>query len=503
MSDSEENYYNLRSRRVERSNPATSQAQTSTPIRRLPPRFDQISRTIQGATQFFRELSNRVDQNISVQHLSTLFPSLEDPSIFFMMNQQPGVYNKEIADLMTNNIPKFELSSSANPALHLRSFIKSCENVLSLFQEDDEPSKQEFFKLIKFRLGYDVLERITLDKFESIQDLEAHLRSICHLKLNKGRLLNEIRNERQHNNEDVSHFVERLRKLIAQGRSEYTNDREFEREAIHTLKNAVKSELISIKLMDSNNDRFEDLAEVAINRDSELHQRSYNITKTESSKSQELIHELMQKIKDLETKQTATIQHIREEPRLRPRPPNRLAYNTPFRPSQKYCNYCKRSGHIIDECRSRDRNNQRNGHNQNQSPTRNYERPNYPHNRHFINQNNRQHSYRNQQNNNPQQSDSRNYSYNQSHGRNHNYRSNSPESRNINTQNTPPTCIRCNQPGHKSNNCYEIICSICKQIGHSHSQCQQNRRVHFLKTENCEHCNQQQAYEQNQTSENE
>lgn len=278
---------------------------------------------------------------------------------------QPPAYNKEMADLMATNIPKFELNSSSNPALDLRSFIKACENVLNLFPEDDERAKEEFFKLIRFRLGYNVQERLTMDKFESLNGLETHLRSVCHLKLNKGKLLNEIRHEKQHNNEDVSHFVERLRKLIAQGRSEYTNDKEFEREAIHSLKNSVKNELISIKLLDSTTDKFEELAEIAIKRDSELHQRSYKATKSESSESQDLIKELIQKIQNLEAKQTASIQHIRQEPRfIRNNDKNR--YNGPSRSPQRpqsYCSFCRRPGHDISECRSKNQNFHRGNYN--------------------------------------------------------------------------------------------------------------------------------------------
>lgn len=501
MSDSDEDYYNLRSRRVEKHNrihigrTSTSQAQTSTPVRSSPPqlRAQELIRTIRKSTQYFRELSNQVDQNISVQHCTTLFPNLANSSVNLTMVNPPAmIYNKEIAELMTNNIPKFELNSSANPALELRSFIKSCENVLNLFTEDNVAAHAEFFKLIKFRLGYDVLERITVDKFETIAELETHLRSICHLKLNKGRLLSEIRHERQLSDEDVSHFVERLRKLIAQGRSEYPNDKEFEREAIHTLKNSVKNELISIKLMDSASNKFEELAEIAINRDSELHQRSYSITKSDSNVSPDVINELVQKIKNLEAKQTASIQHIREEPRLRTKSPNRYG-NVPFRPpsrARSYCNYCKRPGHNINECRSRNRNQnyQRNGFNQNYTQPRNFEGPNYTQNRQYQSREYQEPDY----NNNPR-TFSRNYSNNQP--RNYNSRSSSPEARNynytnnINSGNIPITCIRCNQNGHKSNNCYELICSVCKQFGHIHSQCQQStthRRVHFLNSGNCE-----------------
>lgn len=506
MSDSDESYIELRSRRVNKhsipvKSPTTSITRTSTPVHSLSPSLENISRSIQESTRFYKELSNRVDRAdriISVQNFSTLFPSLVDPSIHFIMEPpHPPVYNKEIADLMATNIPKFELDSSTNPALELRAFIKSCENVLNLFP-DNEEANEEFFKLIKFRLGYNVQERVTIDKFESLQDLETHLRSVCHLKLNKGKLLSEIRHERQLHNEDVSHFVERLRKLIAQGRSEYSNDKEFEREAIHTLKNSVKSELISIKLMDSKANKFEELAEIAINRDLELHQRSYNITKPEKNVSQDLINDLIQKIKNLEAKQTANIQHIRQESRFNTNPPKNT-YNGSSRLIQRspYCGYCQRSGHDISECRSKNRNNQRNFDHTN-----------------FKNSNNRQNYYpqsgnnlrsrsyspvfvprndyqrynfaRNSQNQHSPQQDYRNAGYSRNHSSNfnENYQErNDQRYTNQHFRNNPITCVRCNQSGHKSNSCYEIICSICKQFGHTHSQCQQSsnhRRVQFI-----------------------
>lgn len=507
MNTKNENFYELRSRRVELSeihparraqNPEPENIEypnrTSTP--NLDPRFDGISKSIQDTSKFFQDFSGVIDKNLSVQNISSLFDlsaTMEEP--------RAPIYNKELADLMANNIPKFELNSSNNPALELRSFINACENVLNLFPDNDN-TKIEFFKLIKFRLGYNVQERITQDNFENTKDLETHLRSICHIKLNKGKLLNEIRHERQHHNEDVSHFVERLRKLIAQGRSEYARDTEFEREAIHTLKHSVKNELISIKLMDSVTDKFEELAEIAINRDSELHQRSYNTSKTDSTASQDLINELIQKIKNLEAKQPVTVQHIRHEPNFRTQNPNRFVAgnNLPQR-SVLFCNYCKRRGHEINECRSKNSSINRNYNNhrssgynnsnlsRNQQTRRNFgtQNTNNSQNRN-ISPNRRYSSPVFSQGNHhrPHEDNYRNYNSSQ-HG-NHSLQ---PNQRNEmqNQQNGPIICIRCNEQGHKSNNCYEIICRTCKQIGHSYEQCPQStnqRRVHFLNSEHSE-----------------
>lgn len=308
MNEPQGNFIKLRNRNIPKLVPPTKKIETSTPIKKSPPNLENLRHSVQESTKFLRELSNNVDNNLS---------SLESVISSKMTCQPTTIYNKELADLMATNIPKFNLNSGNNPALGLRSFIKSCENVLNLFDPDDEDVVTEFFKLIKFRLGYDVQERLTIEQFDDIQSLENHLRSVCHLKLNKGKLLSEIRHEKQHFNEDVSNFVERLRKLIAQGRSEYPKDKEFEKEAIHTLKNSVKNELISIKLMDSDSNKFEELAELAINRDSDLHQRAYRTSKPNDSVSQDLVNELLQKIKKLEEKQTATIQHIRQEQKFK------------------------------------------------------------------------------------------------------------------------------------------------------------------------------------------
>lgn len=493
MSESNNNFIQLRSRTIEKPNSETQNIypRASSPIEK--PRsqlvLENINKSIRESTQFYKELSNRVDKSIAAQNCSTLFSNLSDPAISYIMTNAPAtVYNKDIAELMATNIPKFDLSPDTNPALELRSFIKSCENVLSLFDPDDDENIEEFFKLIKFRLGYNVQERLTIDKFENMQDLETHLRSVCHLKLNKGKLLSEIRHERQNHNEDVSHFVERLRKLIAQGRSEYTNDKEFEKEAIHTLKNSVRNELISIKLMDSKTNKFEELAEIAINRDSELNQRAYNTSKTENRENQELINKLMQKIKDLELKQSASIHHIRQEPRLKSIPMNK--YNVPSRTPQRsnlICAYCKKSGHHINDCRKRNRNLQNNF-----SYTNNYDTTNkYKNVSHNLNHRNYQptqnQDYRakNQENMRP----SENYYQNQYRPpNNYKFRNQSTEINPV-QDNRIITCVRCNQPGHKSNNCFEIMCSNCRGIGHSNNQCIQNsttRRVHFT---NCEQCN--------------
>lgn len=491
---SKSNYLQLRSRQIPKDSifeiePGTSQPfDTSTPTRNQPPSIEQLRESVQQSTHFLRELSNQVDKNISVQHCTTLIPQSENSSRLYNMNHQ--TYNKELADLMATNIPKFELNTSTNPALQLRSFIKSCENVLNLFPcEENEEVTDEFFKLIWFRLGYDVQERITMDKFESLEDLECHLRSICYLKLNKGRLLNEIRHERQQHNEDVSHFVERLRKLIAQGRSEYAKDKDFEREAIHTLKNCVKNELISIKLMDSTSNKFEELAEIAINRDLELHQRNYN-TKPETNISQEMLNDLIQKIKTLETNQTAKVQNIRQEPLKR----NFLKNTNASQKMDSFCNYCKRVGHFTNDCRTKRRDyqqrfNQSQGSNTrygNQAPLRNFRNNNSFHNqnRNFSQArqvyNSHERSY-NPRNTYSQPMNTLPRNYNSQGMPTQSYQTQHPSFRNLGPDNV--ICVRCNQPGHKSNNCYEIICRNCKQLGHSNSQCQQNsshRRVHFL-----------------------
>lgn len=509
MNDTGEHFIELRSRKVQKENkPVTTQQyceKTSTPLSSPQPRVEQLRKSIQEAGSYFRELSNIIDQSAP----GTSFLENRNQSISKVMTQ---TYNKELADLMATNIPKFDLDSSSNPALELRSFIRACENVLNLFNLTDEEDNAEFFKLIRFRLGYNVQERITQDKFKDLQDLEAHLRSICHLKLNKGKLLREIRHERQHPNEDVSSFVERLRKLIAQGRSEYSNDKEFEREAIHTLKNAIRNELISIKLLDSNTNNFEELAEIAINRDSELHQRSYNVSKSENlasqdvvnnlfqkikkleatqnennhrranNASQDLLNDLIQKMKNLEAKQTASIQNIRYEPRFRFRSPNR--FYTPHKQQQSpFCNYCKRSGHHIEECRTKARNDKSNNH-------RSFPRSNAYNNQqrpgNYISSGNRPHTdygykqpenpFKQPSNHNTNRNDTPNYNRpQQSYGHS--------SQNNYDTRNESVTCVRCKQQGHKSNNCYEIICSVCKEIGHAHTQCKQNstsRRVHFL-----------------------
>lgn len=508
MNNSEKHFINLRSRKIPRPVPeataTTSQPQTSTPNRSPDESLGNLGKSVRDTTQFLREISSDIDGNLSI-----LFPHLSRSCISPLRMAEQGVfYNKELASLMTTNIPKFQLNSGNNPALELRSFIKSCENVLSLFDPQDEETKEEFFKLIKFRLGYDVQERLTVDKFEDIQSLENHLRSVCHLKLNKGKLLSEIRHERQQYNEDVSHFVERLRKLIAQGRSEYPNDREFEREAIHTLKNSVKNEFISIKLMDSNTNKFEELAEIAINRDSDLHQRAYKTSKTTEPASQDLINKLMEKIKILEDKQAATVQHIRHEPRFRAKSPYRV--NNPQRSPNRniiFCNYCKRSGHHINDCRTKNRNqgyNNPNSYNSNQyRNNRNHSPRTYsPHNgrnsqhqydtNHYSHNNrcnrdyensNYERNFQNQNNHSPDR-DSRNQPMNSNRPQENSNR----YAQNLHQENRGSTnCLRCNQPGHKSNNCYEIICRNCKQIGHAHNQCLQNspaRRVHFTQ---CDH----------------
>lgn len=506
MSDSESFYHDLRSRRVPKENNtnlvSTSQLfsnLTSTPLgspENSSGNVENIRRTIQESAQLLRDISHLVDQNTSAQNITSLLSDSFKDSL--LKTNMANVYNKELADLMATNIPRFELNSS-NPSLQLRSFINACENVLSLFEGNN--IKEEFFRLIKFRLGYDVQERITIEKFESINQLETHLRSICHLKPNKGKLLNEIRHEKQHNNEDVSHFVERLRKLIAQGRSEYQKDPDFEREAIHTLKHSIKNELISFKLMDSDIVKFEDLAEIAINRDCELNQRSYHSLKSEEITSKEIINELVEKIKNLEIKQAASIQHIRREPRPSVKSHNKYeTSNRNHRRNTDFCHFCNRPGHSINDCRSKNHHEPRRfDMNRNQSfqkmssgrmysPSRNIglQSQNYHRNRDYYSN-----SYNNPSQNYNQytRQSEQPVSYQPQRFQNNVNREVTPNYENSNRNYTEESviCVRCNKEGHKSNNCFEIICRTCKQLGHSQEQCPRNngqRSVRFTDNSN-------------------
>lgn len=434
---------------------------------------------VREATSLLQSLDiNSSDKYIPVQNLSSLYDSDSDNS----HDMPHQVYNKELAEIMMANIPKFDLNSTENPAMQLRSFIKACRNVLDLYT-DNAQANSDFFKLIKFRLGYNVQERITKHDITTLQNFEDHLRSICHIKLNKGKLLTEIKNERQHASEDVSHFVERLRKLIAQGRSEYANDKEFEKEAIRTLKNSVKNELISIKLMDSLTDKFEELAEIAINRDSELHQRSYNTSNTQNSapsnETQKILHELLDKIRNLENQKSATIQHIQHETRFRSNSPFG-SRNPPQRPISisKFCNYCRRSGHDIKECRRRNSNNANRNRNRNFNNSHGYPQQNQYSNRNYQHNQNNYHNPPNTYNKSPNsyQNSPNNY------GNSSNTYQNSPRPHTNNpNQQGPARCLRCNEEGHKSVDCFAIICSICRQIGHTNAQCNNSnsRRVHF------------------------
>lgn len=409
----------------------------------------QLRKSINDTTHLIQELNSLLDDNM---------PLPQEPS-----------YNKDMAELMSKNIPKFELSSNTNAAMQLRSFLKACENILSLFP-DLPQVKKEFFNLIKFRLGYDVQERVTKKEFTTLKELEDHLRSICHIKLNREQLLTKIRNERQNHIEDVSTFVERLRKLIAQGRSEYPDDKEFGKEAIRTLKQGVKNELIGIKLLDCSSNEFDELADIAITRDSELNQRNNN-KKNDISSSNDLISELLEKMKALEAGQNATVQHIRET-RYRPNSPNR--FRSPSRSpnrSEKNCHLCKKPGHFMADC---------------------YKRKNFTAQDH---QNDRSQNVMWQQQVSP-------YTDNQHYNQKFPNQYFVPPNFNYNTQfhhemlsqqNFPgrfiQNCIRCSQPGHQANNCYALLCSLCKQTGHTSQDCkQQVRRVQFLQCANCNEC---------------
>lgn len=465
-------------------------SQTSTPVKERT--LEEIRETIQGSTSLIRKVSNLlqpVDKNLSVQNLSSIYLVSADTS----SRNMAQAYNKDLSDLMAANIPRFELNSCNNPSLELRAFIKSCENVLNLFPVEDIQTREEFFKLIKFRLGFDVQERITMEKFENIKELESHLRAICHIKLNRGKLLSEIRREKQFDTEDVSKFIERLRKLIAQGRTEYPKDTEFEREAVHSLKNCIKNELISFKLMDSETTKFEELAEIAINRDCELRQRSYNSMKSEATSSKELINELIEKIKKLEANQTANIQHIRHESRFREKSP--IKKLLPIS-RNSFCSFCNRSGHSLNECRSKDTRNKRifhdnfRAHFNNPNSSWNQSQPNRQYGEQYgvpIRQNQASRGFITT-------------GMILTHGSIKVITTNItiPHTRNNETNQTeiavttqllimnrvvtpitkeePIVCVRCNKPGHKSNNCYEIICGICKEFGHGQQQCQANRK---------------------------
>lgn len=290
--------------------------------------------------------------------------------------------------------------------------------------------------------------------------------------------MNQIRNEQQYAHEDVSHFVERLRKLIAQGRSEYPNDKKFETEAIRTLRNSVRNELISVKLMDSKVGRFEELADIAITRDSDLHERIYK-AKSENSSTKDILSELLEKIKTMEMSQTATIQHIRES-NYRSRSPSRF-HRSPSRSPQRYdviCYYCRKPGHVMAECFKRFLKVQNDGK---ASGLYSQEFQNSIKPQGIPQEHDYQYANSISKGSQPPQSP---YTY-------HDYQNKKSNFSNFEQQDFQDTkqlsCVRCFQVGHKARDCYAILCSNCKQIGHSYKDCPQNkRRVHFVTCKNCD-----------------
>ena len=371
---------------------------------------------IKSATVSDQELAEKLEDSIRIQQSTQ-----SDRNTSAIMS----TFNKELIELMNNNIQKFELNTESNVAIELRAFIKSCENlfdIIGITNAEDETVKaqkiKDFFKLIKIRLGYNVQERMTEHSFKNLKEFENHLRTVCNIRQNRDKLLHEIRHEYQKADESVSKFAERLRKLIAQGRSEHPDDKEFEKEAAKTLRFKVRNELVSIKLMDCDKKPFEELAEIAIQREISLTQR------LKSENNSEMIDNLLRKIKSLESKiqsQEATVQTIRFEA-------NKQSVQTRKPYSTDLCNYCKKPGHFIKDCnkkRYKDLERMK-AQSQNQGP---------------ITQ--------------PKQS------------------------------NDTTICVRCKKIGHKSNKCYAIICSFCHKIGHQASECRsKQQQVQTIQSEN-------------------
>lgn len=353
------------------------------------------------------------------------------------------------------DIPTKEKDNSAGL---IKTFIERCKHACSALNEDQ---KKMLLFTITSRMSDSVVQNINKYEFDSIDELERCLKEAYPNSSSREYILDEIRQCRQRDGEIVEDFVGRLKDLLRKGRSEDSEDTEYEKAAIIALKKGIHNDVVYVQLSQLGTEAsFEQLAIKAIAAEQDFRMRNRKMMHSNNNSSNSLDSDLIDQFKRILTAlESKTVDHL-ESNRLQDNPKQAEAYQQAYQspPRNQYkqqkplyrpklCYNCGKPRHFIRDCRLKG---QSFGYFQpGYLPSLPNSPINYQPNNYQTNNNNNYKSNSNNQNTNPNQ----------------------------NLSTIVEICAICGLQGHNASSCVRNLpgtsppCQLCDNIGHIAKYC--------------------------------
>ena len=222
----------------------------------------------------------------------------------------------------------------------LDAFISDCNNALELSSEEN---KYPLFRFIYSRITGKAREKISMYNYDNWDEVKTKLIELYQDRKHHSQLIEELTNCRQESNESITEFYERLENLSCgiisslkvdtkdkkslSSKSEYVNEITLNRFIFHS--NSKISQMLRWKNFDNINSAYS------------------------AAIAEEKILEMTKGNKYCNCNSRNSNSH---EWKVRPKPDVSKTMSSVRIP--KFCRYCKKSGHLLEECLLRKKNNE-------------------------------------------------------------------------------------------------------------------------------------------------
>lgn len=283
-----------------------------------------------------------------------------------------------------NNVPEFNLQflcslipkSFDGKRAEFNEFVANCSNAVNLAHDSQQPALLVF---IISKLTGSVRTQLQGKTYTNFEELKAILSSLYQDKKHYIQLMEELNTMKQGLNESVASYHDRIDKLVMRLMNSMTFKEPSEQIGkIETVKELALSRFIYHSIPEIS--RFlrsqnpADLSE-ALNKAFEEERAlkiSYSEYKTKQPRSCSFCsrsgHTDRECFKKQQSKQNRPVGINFNKNRQEPIRPVQNNGNQTFR-GAKFCRYCKKQGHLIEECRKREYNNRTRNQNQGQNET--------------------------------------------------------------------------------------------------------------------------------------